>query len=453
MRKNSLIVVSFFLLLTSCGGQGSSESPGASTTNSETITSDRDVLIQELRVLQAETPAALNLESYYKDLGYNQWPTRLFADKINPNSSAHYFLQRLGKQIYQQALMADKSGEQKYANNSLTLIRSLTDSHLAFINNPAIPNDTNDNRFLEIAWFLSHVARGARILDMRMSEGWKAANDWSGAKDALNNWIGLNVNQNWDIKDALNQSPLNLAGHAGTMNWVGSRDSGYGSSNRTFAMLESLMRVAEFRNGKLGPMNLNANAWLAKTEHDGSIANIFQLFRGYLSYYFYVPLNSDPNQFKLNYKRDATGQISPGVINNNPQKLNIDDCPDPSEFGYQAKCLLNKDAYRNDTYHPQMGLASILHIIDIARRWGMDLSREEHEKIIMGLRWASFNNTPGVTGKDGAYDIALWELAFRFYKAQDLGPYCERDLKVSRSQDKYKKAGLAWGYSRVAIGY
>jgi hypothetical protein len=438
-------------LLTACGSSESSKTQDYPSAPVSGGMSDGDVWNQELRVLQQETPKQLNMEWIYKDFGYSEWPSQIFAERKvggNQESAAHRFLERLGQQIYQQSLLADKSGDTAYASNAVTLIRRITDSRLGFINNPKAPLDTNDNRYLEISWFLSHVTRGARILDTRMGEDWKKANNWAGVKDALNNWIGWRINQNWATADALQMSPLNLAAHFGTMNWVGDQDTLYGSTNRSFAMIEALMRVAEFRDGQVGPMVTAANAWQGKIEHDGSVWQLFQFFRGYLKYYFHVPLNADKNKFKLNYKR-----MSEGLVNANPNVLNIEDCPDPAGFGYQAKCLINKDAYRNDTYHAQMGFASILHILDIAKRWGFDLTPEEHEKIIMGLRWTSFNNTPGVTGSGGAYDIPLWELAFRLYKAEDLGPYCQRDRDISRSQDWYKKAGLAWGYSRVALGY
>ncbi|HET9239289.1 MAG TPA: hypothetical protein VFO10_18660, partial [Oligoflexus sp.] len=398
-------------LLTSCGTSESSRTQAYPNVTASSGMSDGDVWNQELRVLQQETPKNLNMEWFYKDFGFSDWPTRLFAEKRAANnqngesSAAHNFLERLGQQIYQQALLADKSGDAAYANNAVTLIRRLTDSRLGFINNPNAPYDTNDNRYLEISWFLSHVARGARILDIRMGEDWKKSSDWTNVKGALNNWIGWNVNQQWNPADALTQTPLNLAAHAGTMNWVGDQDVGYGSTNRTFAMIEALLRVAELRDGRLGSTVFNPNAWQGKVEHDGSVWQLFQLFRGYLKYYFHVPLNADKNKFKLNYKR-----MNEGLVNANPNLLNIETCQDPAGFGYKAKCLINKDAYRNDTYHAQMGFASILHILDIAKRWGFDLTPEEHAKIIMGLRWTSFNNTPGVTGSGGAYDIPLWEV-------------------------------------------
>jgi len=428
--------------------------------------SDAEVWNQELRVLEQETPKQLDLEAIYRDYGYSEFPSRIFARKSPPtaedrrnermpagkdDSAAHRLLMRIGQQIYQQALLADKSKDLVHADNALLLIRKIVEVKLGFMSDPKNPNEFNDNRYLAMGWFLSLVARGARILDVQMTPDWKARNDWNGAKASLNAWIGFGINQNWPINEAANQTPLNLAAQAGTMNWVGDNDSLYGATNRTFAMLEAQMRVAELRGGRLGPTNLKQNAWNKTPRHplenDGSIYQIFQNFRAYLNQYFNVPLNSDPKLFKLKYNP------SRNTVNFDPNLLNKEPCLDPSNYGYKADCLVNKDAYRNDTYHAQMGFASILHILDIAKRWGYDLTPEEHEKVIMGLRWASLNNTPNVTAEAPSNGVAVWELAFRFYPADRLGPYCQRDLAASRSNDWNKKARLAWGYSRVAWGF
>jgi hypothetical protein len=417
--------------------------------------SDAEVWNQELRVLQKETPRNLNMEWFYKEFGYSAWPTQLFARKRKPgdpneDSPAHKFLMRLGQQIYQQALLADKSGDWAYADNALKLIRKLSESKLTFTSDPNNPSDHNDNRFLETAWFLNFVARGARILDVQMKDDWKNRNNWAAAKNALNQWIGGGINQNWDMSQAPQQTLLNLAAQPGLMNWVGNTDSQYGATNRTFASIEAQMRVAELRGGRLGLTAVKRNAWNEQRklpmQHDGSIYQLFQSFRVYLNYYFNVPLNQDPREFVLKYN---PGRSS---VNADPNLLNKEPCRDPMNYGYKADCLLNKDAYRNDTYHPLMGMASILHIIDIAKRWGYDLTPEEHAKVIMGLRWAAMNNTPLVTSHTVTTGIPVWELAFRLYKAEDLGPYCQRDLAADRAADWRKRASLAWGYSRVALG-
>jgi hypothetical protein len=449
------------ILLAACGSQESSDLDAqnqrqtAMDATALARMSDAEVWNQELRVLQQETPKNLNMEWFYKDFGYSEWPTRIFAKKRKAGdpeekSAAHKFLVRLGQQIYQQALLADKTGDWAYANNALMLIRKVSDSNLSFYSDPNNPNEHNDNRFLETAWFLNHVARGARILDIQMKDDWKNKNNWAAAKNALNQWIGGGINQNWDMSQAPQQTPLNLAAQPGLMNWVGDKDTQYGATNRSFASLEAQMRVAELRGGRLGLTSIKRNAWNEQRklpmQHDGSIYQIFQSFRVYLNYYFNVPLNQDPQQFVLKYN---PGRSS---INQDPNRLNKESCLDPSKLGYKADCLVNKDAYRNDTYHPLMGFASILHIIDIAKRWGYDLTPEEHAKVIMGLRWAAINNTPLVTSNTVTHGIAVWELAFRLYKAEDLGPYCQRDLAAGRAFDWRKKADLAWGYSRVALG-
>ncbi|HYX32353.1 MAG TPA: hypothetical protein VE954_04515 [Oligoflexus sp.] len=445
------------LLLNACGASEKSEvmayAPKTAVPE-QALMSDGEVWNQELRVLQKETPRTLNMESFYKDFGYSEWPGKIYAhkklasDKNQDDSPAHKFLIRLGQQIYQQALLGDKSGDPVYSDNALLLIRRLLDSKLGFINNPDNPSLTNDNRFLEIAWFLNLAVRGARILDVTTSDEWKSKYNWAAVKAGLNAWMGDSVDQNWTLKDALNQSPLNLAAHAGLLNWVGDSDTTYGSTNRSFAALEALLRVAEFRGGRLGPMKLLGNAWDAKREHDGSVWHIMQSFKGYLKYYFHAPINRDNTQFKLNYKKSAGS-----LINSNPDILNMETCLDPSNYGFRANCLVNKDAYRNDTFHPLMGFASLLNIIDLVKRWGYDLSPEEHERVIMGLRWVSLNNTPGVTAAKSSNGIAVWEVAFRLYPADKLGPYCQRDLAANRASDNNKRADLAWGYSRVALGY
>jgi hypothetical protein len=464
-------------LLTACGSSESSDTfaYGKKKTNSKqnvpvdvaalTGMTDADVWNQELRVLQQETPRDLKLEFIYKDFGYSEFPNRIFARKGLPTaedrekeripagkneSAAHRFLMRLGQQIYQQALLADKSGDTVHADNALMLIRKIVDVKLGFMSDPKNPNEHNDNRFLESAWFLSLVARGARILDVQMKDEWKNKNNWAAAKAGLNQWIGGGIDQNWGMPDAPRQTPLNLAAQSGIMNWVGDQDSLYGSTNRTFAAIETLMRVADLRGGQVGFTKVKRNAWNESQnhpmQHDGSIRQLFQTFRGYLHYYFNVPLNSNPELFKLKYN---PGRSS---VNYDPNLLNKEPCLDPSKFGYKADCLLSKDAYRNDTYHPLMGMASIVHILDIGKRWGLDLSPDEHEKVIMGLRWAAMNNTPLVTSNVSTYDVAVWELAFRFYPADKLGPYCQRDLAANRAADWRKKASLAWGYSRVSLG-
>jgi hypothetical protein len=466
------------LLLTACGSSESSETLGQygkQTKNPKqevpidvaalTGMSDADVWNQELRVLQNETPKQLNIEAMYKDYGYSEFPSRIFARKGKPTdedrknermpagrdeSAAHRFLMRLGQQIYQQSLLAHKSGETVHADNAVLLIRKIVDTKLGFMSDPKNPGEHNDNRFLETAWFLSLVARGARILDTQMTEDWKNKSKWSSTKADLNQWIGGGINQNWPMSEAPHQTPLNLAAQAGLMNWVGDQDSLYGSTNRTFAAIEALMRVAELRNGHLGFTAVKQNAWNKAQnhpmEHDGNIRQLFQTFRGYLHYYFNVPLNSDPKLFILKYN---PGRSS---VNYDPNLLNKESCRDPAKFSYKADCLVNKDSYRNDTYHPLMGFASILHILDIAKRWGYDLSPEEHDKVIMGLRWAAMNNTPLVTSNVSTYGVPVWELAFRFYPAEKLGPYCQRDLAADRAADWRKRSSLAWGYSRVALG-
>ncbi len=478
MMKNRLFPVPLFtFLLMACGSSPANKPNSKAETilftepkqnaaplesGSTAVMSDADVWNQELRVLIQETPKTLNMEWFYKDFGYSEWPKRIFARKGKPSaedrineripvgkddSAAHRFLMRVGQQIYQQALLAHKSGDTVYADNALLLIRKITGDQLSFISDPKNPKEHNDNRFLASAWFLSLLARGAHILDTQMNEEWKTKSNWAEGKNALNQWLGTDINQNWDMSEAPQQSPLNLAAQAGLMNWVGNQDSLYGATNRSFASLEALIRVAEFRGGRAGRTTLRLNAWNKdRLQHDGSIGDIFQMFRAYLKYYFHVPLNTDSRLFILKYN---PGRSS---VNQDPELLNKETCRDPAKLGYQADCLVNKDAYRNDTYHPLMGFASILHIIDSGMRWGYELTPEEHEKVIMGLRWAAMNNTPFVTSEIPTYGIAVWELAFRHYSADQLGPYCQRDLDADRAVDGRKRAALAWGYSRIAFG-
>ena len=410
-----------------------------------------EVAEQELRILRQETPRDLRLEWIYREFGYQQFPSEIFARKGGSGESmAHEFLNRLGQQIYQQALLAHLDGDTAYADNALMLLKATVSANLRYKNDPNNSSETNDNRFLESGWFLNFLVRGARILDLMMPQKWKQQNGWGNFKGwDLNRWLGWSVDQDWKIGEALNKKILDLTAHAGTMNWVGRIDTRYGATNRTFAMIEAQMRVAELRGGAIGKYTVNPAEWQkgCVLEQQGSIGDLFEIFRGYLAYYFNKPLSKDPKEFKLNYAPDKSW------VNSNPNLLNIEDCRDPSNLGFKAKCLINKDAFRNDTYHPLMGLASILHIMDIAERWGYSLTEEEEEKVIMGLRWAAFNNTPGVTWKWGSSGIQVWELAFRFFDEEDLGPYCKRDLENNRSNDKNKKAGLAWGYVVIAEGF
>ncbi|MCX6130723.1 MAG: hypothetical protein NTX25_16900, partial [Proteobacteria bacterium] len=337
-----------------------------------------------------------------------------------------------------------------HADNVLMIINKIVKAQLRFKNDLNNPLETNDNRYLEFGWFLTAAARGVNIVNQSMSEQWKTEHKWNDALHDFNDWIGEGINQNWDIKYALKQSPLNIVSQTGTMNWVGTIDTQFGATNRSFAMLEAQFRIAELRGGKLGPVILIPNAWQKKQQfpkqHDGSIAVLFETFRGYLKYYFNKPISNNPKEFVL--KSDP----SHVVLNNNPEKPDELPCGDPLKLGYRALCGLNKDAYRNDTYHPQMGLASVLHIIELGKRYGLELTDDEHQRVIKGLRWASFNNVDGVTAAS-AHGIPVWELAFRLYSADELGPYCQRDLLANRSQDEFKKAALAWGYTELTGGY
>ncbi len=421
---------------------------------------------QELRVLRQSTPRVLDWSSFSKEFGYDRFPSEIFARKggvMTPeerqeertppgttDSAAHRFLMQLGQQIFQQALLSHLAGDVSYADNAVSLLRALVDARLRFKNDPKNPSQVNDNRFLEMAWFLSLSARGAHILDETMSAEWKDSRRWASVLKEFQTWIGSGIDQNWPMEQALQKSPLDLIAQPGLLNWVTESDWQRGATNRTFASLEAQMRVAELRQGTLGPVRLVANAWQQQQGsplvHEGKLSDLFGTFRSYLHYYFNRPLARRAGELSLKYDPNRT------LVNSDPELLDQEVCGDPLQLGYNAMCLLNKDAYRNDTFHAQMGFASVLNIIDIGRRNGLLLSPYEEEKVIMGLRWTSFNNVDGVTGKP-AHGIPVWELAFRFYSEEALGPYCKRDLEADRRDDSNKDMAIAWGYSLLAEGF
>ncbi len=428
---------------------------------------------RELRVLLSQTPRDLKFEALYTPYGYEQFPNQVFArkggpktpeerirEKMQPNNSdsaAHRFLTDLGQQIYQQALLAPLTQDSTYADNALLLLNKIVAVNLGFKSDPLNSTEYNDNRMLEAAWFLTNVARGARILDRTLDAGWKQRRNWEQSKANLNAWIGFQVDQTRFVFTAQTDPEviadtfegarmIELASGPGLMNWVGVGDTVNGSTNRTFAALEAQFRVAEFRGGKLGSMKLQPTQWMQRDKlplaHDGDIAQLFTSFRGYLKQYFLTPPGQNTGTFILGYDPKRTTKVG---------EWNAETCRDPLNLSFKAECLVNKDGYRNDSYHPQMGLASVMNILQIAKRRGYDLSPEEHTMVKKGLRWACFFNQPGIANKDtqGSFGIPVWELAFRFYGEAELGPYCKAILLKNRAEDQNVRASFAWGYDNL----
>lgn len=368
----------------------------------ETGAQEAAAIARERRVLERETPRGVTADELAAAAGFGEFPSRIFAPKNGGGLQADKLLGGVGKQIYQQALMSSLTGDMQYADNARDLIQKLVDVDFNFKSDPARPNDTNDNRYLAAAWFMSHVARGARILEQTAPDSWKRKG-WQQTLDAFNAWVDQG-------RDTSGTKPMiQLIADRGTMRWVSDSDQ-QGSTNRTFALLEAQMRLAELRGGKLAG--------------DRSIEAIFAEFRGYLSRYWSA-------------ERNCLG--------------------DGAYPGSQSlRCLPNKDEDRHDTYHPLMGLASIVHIVDIGRRFQLELSAGEREKVIRGLRWGADNNTsrPGPhANRQLTYDVPVWEMARRHFSPSQLGPLAERDWLKARSADWSVRAGKAWGYTLLAVGY
>jgi hypothetical protein len=368
----------------------------------ETVAAEDAGVARERRVLERETPRGLAIDELAAKAGFDEFPSRVFAPKNAGGSPAHVLLTGVGKQIYQQALMSSLTGDMQYADNAHNLIQKLVDVDFNFKGAPARPNDMNDNRYLEAAWLLSHVARGARILEQTTPDSWKRKG-WQQTLEAFNTWVDQG-------RDTSGTKPMiQLIADRGTMRWVSDNDQ-QGSTNRTFALLEAQMRLAELRGGKL--------------TRDRSIEAIFAEFQGYLGRYWTA-------------ERSCLGDgAHPGS-----QRL---------------RCLPNKDEDRHDTYHPLMGLASIVHIVDIGGRFRLELSSDEREKVVKGLRWGADNNTsrPGPhANRQLTYGVPVWEMARRHFSPSDLGPLAARDWLKARSADWSVRAGLAWGYTLLALGY
>ncbi len=358
----------------------------------------------QLRSLTGSTPLKIDLQSIARNTKFPSFPSLIFAPKQGNDSQGHTFLMLVGHQIYQQALLASENKNFVHASNAAILLRKIIEVDLNFLNDPANPEQTNDNRFLLAAWFISNVARGALILDKSTPADWRQKENWPALKSKLNAWINSTPRSKADSRF---KPMFALITDKGTKNWVNLQDSKAGATNRTFALLEAEMRVAELR--------------LGSPSAQASLQAVFNTFRSYL-----------PNYFTR--EEDCLGDPRLG--------------PNP-----RLRCLKNKDEPRGDTFHPLMGLASIVHIVEIAKRNKLNLPAADTEKILKGLRWGADNNTArsgGFQEQDVNSGIDLWEVAQRLYTIEQLGPLVKRDRDRNRSM--LHRAGLAWGYSLIAAG-
>ncbi len=450
------------------------------STNSSGVSSEYEIAATDLKqlqldVLEAETPRVVSIEEIASRSGYTGFPSTVFARKggvltdedrklektppRNNDSAAHRFLIDVGQQMYQQALLAYLSRDPVYFDNARALLAALVQSKLRFINDPKDPTETNDNRMLESAWFVTLVARAARIIDLKADAAWKQKNQWEMFKSQLNAYLGWNFDQTRftvtpdysaaKVAEAYEKATLiELASSSGLMNWVAQvpENSKTGSTNRTFAALEALFRLAEFRGGKIGYAKWAATHWSDKDklprESEGQMSDLFLNFRYYQRQHFITP--NGQNTGDLIIKSDPQRTTIAGELNREP-------CKDPAATGYKADCLVNKDAYRNDNYHPQMGLASVMNLIQIGKRNGLELTPDEHEMVKQGLRWACYYNYPGIVspGANGSFGIHTWELAYRFYGKEALGPYCQMILDKNRSKPQLQKASFGWGFDLI----
>lgn len=367
--------------------------------------SGQDARLKQIRTLEQNTPLQLNIESLHQSVGFPTFPDLVFTPKGGAGSPmAHNFLEKLGQQVHQQALLGSVKRNEAYSTHAARLLNKIVSVDLNFKSDPNAPQDVNDNRYLEAAWFMSNVARGALILEKTTTLGWKTQNNWPRLKQRLNRWIDSTQR---NTKDARIKPMIQLISDRGTMNWVSKSDNG-GATNRTFAMLEAQMRIAELRGGALSGKR--------------RMSHIFQDFRSYLPRYFTTQVRC------------------------------LGDASIPNSAGQD--CLKNKDEPRKDTYHPLMGLASIVHIIEIAKRNKLNLSDAEAQLVIKGLRWGADNNTArpgGFKAHEVNHNIDLWETAYRVFPNADLGPLVNRDRYAQREKNA-GKAGLAWGYSLVGLG-
>lgn len=379
----------------------------------------------ELEALKLSATKELDLDKYWKEAPYSSVPSRIFMPKSNDKAPGARYLTGISIAIFEQALAGKVSGDLAHYDNSLALLKKIVETDLNFSNDPALKhcagdNDSvdcvNDNRTLAAGWALSAMARGARILDLAAPKEWQSRVNWVEFKSEFISWFEKTSKN----KDNPKIKPwATLIQHPGTLNWVSPTDS-RGSTNRSFAVLEAQMRMAEFRGGQMLPGR--------------HMKDVFADFKRYLSNYFTKEekCKGDPK----------TGE------------------------GKNLDCLANKDEARNDTYHPLMGLASIGYILEIGQRNGLQVDEKERAQILKGYHWGADWNTPRMSPTDqkprehGIFPpneinsgIDVWETAFRLYSVEEMGPLCRRDRDRNRSSATHKKAGLAWGYGILADGF
>lgn len=369
----------------------------------------------EMTALMSQTPKALDISKYHKDAGFENFPTRIFMPKSDSNSKGAKYLTGISIAVFEQALAGKVSKDTAHYDNSVNLIKKIIETDLNFMTVPGtkgcepesyVGECGNDNRYLASAWAIASITRGARIIDKAAPADWRAKSGWDKTKNELIAWID-NTSK---AKGNPNVKPwAELIQHPGTMNWVSKTDNN-GATNRTFAMLEAQMRIAELKGGQF-----TANRHMR---------DVFNDFKKYLQNYFVREENCEGDPV--------------------------------SKVGSNLRCLVNKDVDRNDTYHPLMGMASVGYIMDIGKRSGLTVNNEERTMILKAYHWSADWNTPRsgrFAEKDVNKGIDVWETAFRFFSPEELGPLCIRDRDKNRSVPEHKKAGLAWGYGLVAEGF